>query len=360
MPSRFARSSGRRAANASSPSELGAKGTGWRHAPSFAVSQGRSFRPTKRLPARRAAVGRDPLQAQYREPRSSAASMCFSARGAWARRRPGAHRPGGRTRAADRPAAPSRLPGRGAYGELYRKDPLLGVEAAHLGARLIALDLLGLGISVDCLPVLDIPLAGTTKAIGDRTLGTTVNSVSTLGGAQIDGLMSGGLLPVVKHMPGHGRAVVDSHTDLPRVEAPFPSWKRRISHRFGCFAEGSARHDGACRLHRHRRRGAGHDVRFVIINHIRGRIGFNGALMTDDISMGALTGSLRSRAEAALAAGCDLVLHCNGAIEEMMEIAAAVAASCGRSPRRAPRRLSRSVVRPRSRPSGGAKRASTI
>jgi beta-N-acetylhexosaminidase len=209
------------------------------------------------------------------------------------------------------------------YGELYRKDPLLGVEAAHLGARLIALDLLSLGITIDCLPCLDIPVAGMTTAIGDRTLGTTVDSVSTLGGAQIDGLMSGGLLPVVKHMPGHGRAVVDSHTDLPRVDAPLSELEAQDFAPFRLLAPkaplGMTVHvvftaiDDAAPATM---------SASVILNHIRHRIGFNGALMTDDISMGALTGSLRSRAEAALGAGCDLVLHCNGALEEMKEIAA--------------------------------------
>jgi beta-N-acetylhexosaminidase len=111
-------------------------------------------------------------------------------------------------------------PSGAAYGRIYEINPMLGVEAAHLGARLIALDLASLGITVDCVPVLDVPAEGNTPAIGDRTLGRTVDSVSTLGAAQMDGLLSGGVLPVIKHMPGHGRAVVDSHKELPRVEAP--------------------------------------------------------------------------------------------------------------------------------------------
>jgi beta-N-acetylhexosaminidase len=221
------------------------------------------------------------------------------------------------------------------YAGLYHKDPLLGVEAAHLGARLIGLDLLGLGISVDCLPVLDVPVAGTTKAIGDRTLGTTVDSVATLGRAQIDGLMAGGLLPVIKHMPGHGRAVVDSHAELPRVDAPLAELEAQDFAPFRLLASkaplGMTAHvvftaiDGTAPATL---------SASVILNHIRGRIGFNGALMTDDISMGALTGSLRGRAEAAIAAGCDLVLHCNGQLDEMSEVAAGTPALQGEALRR--------------------------
>jgi beta-N-acetylhexosaminidase len=211
-----------------------------------------------------------------------------------------------------------------AYAAIYARNPLRGVEAAHLGARLIGLDLSAFGITVNCLPVLDIPAEGATKAIADRCLGKTVDSVTTLGGAQIDGLLSGGVLPVLKHMPGHGRATVDSHEDVPRVDASLDELEARD---FAPF-----------RLHANRARlgMTGHVIYTqidsapatlsapVIAKVIRERIGFKGLLMTDDISMGALSGSLRDRAASAISAGCDLVLHCNGQIEEMTEIAASV------------------------------------
>lgn len=208
------------------------------------------------------------------------------------------------------------------YGRLYDTNPLLGVEAAHLGARLLALDLLDLGITVDCLPVLDIPVDGGTEAIGDRTLGRNGDSVATLGGAQIDGLLAGGVLPVIKHLPGHGRAQVDSHHELPRVEAPLSDLTtqdfapfRLLGPRVGlgmtCHVVFSAIDPDTPAT-----------LSSAVIGIIRERIGFDGALMTDDISMHALSGGFRERAERAIRAGCDLVLHCNGDIDEVVEVAA--------------------------------------
>jgi beta-N-acetylhexosaminidase len=211
------------------------------------------------------------------------------------------------------------------FGRLYRRNPLSGVEAAFLGARLIGLDLFDLGISVDCMPVLDIPVEGGTSAIGDRALGGTVDSAATLGGAQIDGLIASGVLPVMKHMPGHGRATVDSHSELPQVDATMSELEAQDFTPFRLLASrtplGMTAHvvfldvdDSAPATLSNS----------VIANVIRGRIGFDGVLMTDDISMGALSGTPRNRAERAIAAGCDIVLHCNGKMEEMKEIAAAV------------------------------------
>lgn len=211
------------------------------------------------------------------------------------------------------------------YGALYAQDPLAGVEAAFLGATLMALDLVDLGITIDCVPVLDIPIEGSTNAIGDRALGTDVDAVATLGGAQIDGVLRAGALPVIKHMPGHGRATVDSHADLPKVDATMAELEGQDFTPFRLLAKRSPL--GM----------TGHVVYLdvddsqpatlsssVIVNVIRERIGFDGALMTDDISMGALSGGMQERAEAAIAAGCDLVLHCNGVFEEMQGIAAGV------------------------------------
>ncbi|MBA3518754.1 MAG: beta-N-acetylhexosaminidase [Rhizobiales bacterium] len=226
------------------------------------------------------------------------------------------------------------------YGQLYDLNPLLGVEAAHLGARLMALDLASLGVTVDCVPVLDVPAEGNTPAIGDRTLGRTVDSVSTLGGAQIDGMLSGGVIPVIKHLPGHGRAQVDSHQELPRVDASLAALQAQDFAPFRLLASKaplgmtahvvfSAIDDSAPAT----LSGA------VIANIIRGRIGFDGALMTDDISMGALSGDFRGRAEAAIRAGCDLVLHCNGEVGEMTEIAIGAPELAGDALRRTERAL---------------------
>lgn len=211
------------------------------------------------------------------------------------------------------------------YGEIYLHNSLAGVEAAYLGAKLIALDLNSLGVTVNCLPVLDIPVEGATAAIGDRALGFTVDAAATLGGAQIDGLISGGVIPVIKHLPGHGRALVDSHEDLPQVDATMAELEAQDFTPFRLLAKraplGMTAHvvfldvdDGTPATL----------SSAVIVNVIRERIGFDGALMTDDICMSALSGSPRERAEGAIAAGCDLVLHCNGELDEMQEVAAGV------------------------------------
>ena len=222
-----------------------------------------------------------------------------------------------------------------AYGQLYRKNSMLGVEAAFLGAKLMALDLGALGISVSCIPVLDVPVGGGTSAIGDRALGDSVDTVATLGGAQLDGTLSGGLLPVIKHMPGHGRAIVDSHNELPRVDASMAELEAQDFTPFRLLAKrapiGMTGHLVYLAV----------DALFpatlsgvVIGNVIRKRIGFDGVLMTDDISMGALSGDLRSRAVRAIAAGCDLVLHCNGDLMEMIAIADGVSELNGDALRR--------------------------
>jgi beta-N-acetylhexosaminidase len=242
---------------------------------------------------------------------------------------------GGRVQRIQPPHVPRTYPAGSVYARAYRRNALTGVEMAFLGAKLIGLDLFDLGISVDCLPVLDIPIEGGTLAIGDRTLGDNVDAVATLGGAQIDGLLSSGVLPVIKHMPGHGRATVDSHLDLPQVDATMAELEAQDFTPFRLLAKraplGMTAHvvfldvdDGAPATL----------SKAVIGNIIRERIGFDGALMTDDISMGALSGEPRERAEKAIAAGCDLVVHCNGKLDEMREIAAGVPELAGDALRR--------------------------
>lgn len=194
-------------------------------------------------------------------------------------------------------------------------------EATWAGARLIADDLGALGITVDCVPVLDIPVNGADKVIGDRAYGLSPDVVTRLGRAAAEGLLAGGVLPVIKHLPGHGRALVDSHHGLPRVAASRTVLEASDFAPFRALAHlplGMTAHlvyeaidpDRPATL-----------SPVVIGEVIRASIGFDGLLLTDDLSMRALGGSFAARARGALDAGCDVVLHCNGEPGEMTEIA---------------------------------------
>ena len=196
-------------------------------------------------------------------------------------------------------------------------------EAAHLSARLIAGDLAELGITVDAAPVLDLPLPGADPVIGDRAWGTDPARVTSLGRAVCEGLLEGGVLPIIKHIPGHGRARDDSHKSLPRVDDPLAVLRQED------FAPFRALADMPWAMTAHIVYAAVDAAApatlspAVIGNVIRGEIGFDGVLVSDDVSMGALSGSFAERTKGALDAGCDLVLHCNGDMTEMQEIAAA-------------------------------------
>ncbi len=229
-----------------------------------------------------------------------------------------------------------RHPAARAYGDLCRQEPILGVEAARLGAKIIGIELADLGISVNCMPVLDVMTEGTVEAIGDRSYGYDADTVLTLGGAVADGLAAAGIVPVMKHMPGHGRAQVDSHKKLPVIETdletleatdfkPFRLWARRIPAGMTAHVVLTAVDDKSPATLSDK----------VIGGIIRGRIGFDGLLMTDDISMGALKGPVEARAEKAIRAGCDLVLHCSGDADEMAAVAEAVPELEGDALRRA-------------------------
>ena len=201
-------------------------------------------------------------------------------------------------------------------------DPA-ALEAARLAAWLIADDLAGVGITVDCAPVLDLPVRDADPVIGDRAWGTEPGRVARLGRAFCEGLLAGGVLPIIKHIPGHGRARVDSHRALPRVEHN----RAVLSH--SDFAPFRALSAMPWAMTAHIVYGSIDDAapatlsRAVIDTVIRGEIGFGGVLVSDDISMEALDGTLGERARRALNAGCDLVLHCNGVLDEMIEIAEA-------------------------------------
>ncbi len=199
-----------------------------------------------------------------------------------------------------------------------------GAEAAWLVGRLIAADLARAGISVDCAPVLDVPSPGAHDVIGDRAFGTEPGLVATLGRALATGLMAGGVLPVIKHIPGHGRARADSHEELPRVDERHADLAARD------FAPFEALADMPWAMTAHvlyqaidPERPATQSPK-VIAQGIRREIGFAGVLISDDIGMNALAGGPGERARDALDAGCDVVLHCSGALDEMREVADAV------------------------------------
>ena len=197
-------------------------------------------------------------------------------------------------------------------------------EAAWLGARLIADDLAALCITVDCVPVLDIPVPGADAVIGDRAWGASPTGVATLGGAVCEGMLAGGVLPIIKHIPGHGRATVDSHHALPRVSTARETLETSDFAPFRALADmpwAMTAHIVYAAIDAERPATLS---RRVIGEVIRAGIGFDGVLVSDDLSMRALGGSFAERAAGALAAGCDVVLHCNGVMKEMTEIAGVV------------------------------------
>jgi len=217
-------------------------------------------------------------------------------------------------------------------------------ESAHLGARLMANDLAALGINVDCVPCADLRLPEGHGIIGDRAYGETPQQVARLARAAAEGLMSGGVLPVLKHIPGHGRARADSHESLPVVTTSRDELEATDFEAFRLLANlplGMTAHVVYTAIDADRP--ATTSPR-VIEEIIRGHIGFDGALMSDDLSMGALEGSLASRAEASFAAGCDLVLHCNGKMDEMRDVASCSPELSGDAARRCEAALSRLVI----------------
>ena len=226
-------------------------------------------------------------------------------------------------------------PAGAAYGAVFDRDPEAGRRAARLGGRLIANDLAQLGIDVDCAPVADVPAADADPVIGDRAYGADPAKVAALAGAFAAGLMQGGVLPVLKHLPGHGRAMADSHQRLPVVTADRATLDAVDFAAFrplGSLPLGMTAHVVFTAVDPV----APATTSANIVKHvIRDSIGFTGLLMSDDISMNALSGSLSERTRAAIAAACDIVLHCNGELSEMVEVAAEAPALAGDAARRA-------------------------
>lgn len=215
-------------------------------------------------------------------------------------------------------------------------------ELARLGARLMAHDLREVGVNVDLLPVLDVPVPGAHDIVGDRAYGPDPQTVTLLGRAAAEGLLAGGVLPCIKHMPGHGRAFADSHKDLPMVHANFETldgWD---------FAPFKAMSDMPLAMTAHivftavdRKRPATQSKKAVKM--MREHLGFSGLIMTDDLSMQALSGSLGERAHLSLKAGCDVVLHCNGDMAEMQAVAEATGRLKGKAKARAEAAMARIV-----------------
>jgi beta-N-acetylhexosaminidase len=209
------------------------------------------------------------------------------------------------------------------FDRLYQLAPSSAIEAARVNARALGLMLNEVGVNIDCLPMLDVRQLGATDIVGDRALGSEPMQVAALGKAILDGLASAGALGVIKHIPGHGRALVDSHHELPVVEAgedelaidlePFERLRDAAmgmtSHLL--YTAWDAEHPAS-------------QSPFVIQEIIRQRIGFNGFLMSDDIGMEALGGDHGTRAAACVAAGCDVALHCDGKMENMLSVANAI------------------------------------
>jgi beta-N-acetylhexosaminidase len=212
-------------------------------------------------------------------------------------------------------------PGR-VLGELYARNPEAGLEATRLNSRLLATDVASVGCDVDCLPVLDIALPGAHSVIGDRAYAEQPEAVAAIGRAAAEGLMAEGVMPVVKHIPGHGRAMVDSHHAAPTVTEPRATLERTDFLPFKLLSDlpwAMTAHvvyqavdpDAVLTV-------SARGVKDVV----RGHIGFDGLLLSDDLSMEALGGTLGERAARVLAAGCDIALHCNGEPAEMVEVAA--------------------------------------
>jgi beta-N-acetylhexosaminidase len=228
---------------------------------------------------------------------------------------------GGRVTRMKPPEWPA-FPAGEAFARLYEKAPMSAIEAVRANAAAIAILLAEVGVNVDCLPVLDVRRPGATDIVGDRALGSEPMQVAALGRAALDGLAAGGVVGVIKHMPGHGRALVDSHKTLPVVSAsaeemevdlePFRTL-RSAPMGMTCHCVYTA-WDGE-------RPGSQSPV--VIGEVIRGRIGFDGFLMSDDIGMNALGGGFDDRTRGVIEAGTDAVLHCSGVMEEMVAVASA-------------------------------------
>ena len=241
-----------------------------------------------------------------------------------------------------RPPVWPKFPAAALYGNLYKHDAERGIAACRLGYQLLGTELMHLGIRADCAPVCDLGQPGTHDSIGDRAFGDRVDMVVDLAGAALEGLSLAGIAGCIKHMPGQGRASVDSHHDLPSIDANLSELEQDFSVFAGVKDASLMGMTGHVSLEAIAPGEAATVSKTVISDVIRERIGFDGLLMTDDLGMQALGGTLASRGERALAAGCDVLLHCAGflkepdaILQEMSEVTEAAGALSGRSLARA-------------------------
>jgi beta-N-acetylhexosaminidase len=241
---------------------------------------------------------------------------------------------GGRVQRLGPPHWPVYPPG-AIFAGLYDTDSTLGLKAARLSARLIAADLADLGITVDCLPLADVPVAGANAVIGNRAYGTEPGKVAAIARAVTEGLEQGGVLPVLKHIPGHGRATADTHFNLPTVDTSRDELDRTDFAAFKPLADLPMAMTAHVVFSAVDPAHPATTSATMIAEVIRGTIGFQGLLMSDDVSMNALSGNIAERTRAIFAAGCDMALHCNGNIEEMREVAGQTPELAGRALERA-------------------------
>ncbi len=230
-----------------------------------------------------------------------------------------------------RPPLGRPLPPAAAFGRAYKRDPAEAVAAAFAVARLLAADLSALAINANCAPVVDIPAPGSHEIIGDRAYGSNPAQVIALAKAVAEGLMAGGVLPVIKHIPGHGRATKDSHVALPVVTESRAELSSTDFAPFKALATMPAAMTAHVVFRAIDPDAPASTSALVTREIIRGEIGFDGLLLSDDLSMRALSGSMRERAERVIAAGSDLALHCNGDFAEMQAAAAGASVLKGRA-----------------------------
>jgi beta-N-acetylhexosaminidase len=245
---------------------------------------------------------------------------------------------GGRVQRLSPPHWPLYPPG-AAFGSLYDIDAALGLRAALLSARLIGDDLAELGVTVDCLPLADVPVAGADAVIGNRAYGTEPAKVSAIARAVTVGLAQGGILPVLKHIPGHGRATADTHLRRPVVDTAQAELEKTDFAAFRPLVDLPMAMTAHVVFSAYDPAHPATTSATMIETVIRGLIGFQGLLMSDDVSMNALAGSIAERTRAIFAAGCDLVLHCNGKLDEMREVASETPELSGKALIRAERAL---------------------
>lgn len=228
---------------------------------------------------------------------------------------------GGRVARMRPPEWPA-FPAAEAFARLYEKAPMSAIEAARANSAAIAVLLAEVGVNVDCLPVLDVRQPGATDIVGDRALGSEPMQVAALGRACLDGLAAAGVVGVIKHMPGHGRALVDSHETLPVVSASAEELEIDVEP-FRTLSSAPMGMTCHCVYTAWDSERPGSQSPIVIGEVIRDRIGFDGFLMSDDIGMNALGGGFDQRARGVIEAGTDAVLHCSGKMDEMVAVASA-------------------------------------